>query len=157
MAVLIEWLEKNRTQWGILREDGPTKLQVITLSGKNVSVSAKRFYLRHILNEDPAAYIAALQKEADDVDVGLLHSELKGGVEYDLASLSSLWYSREEPGVREKAVLLAACLRGGKWFKTEASGRIRAATKDDILRKEKDEEFGDSRNRSGGPSRFSAS
>lgn len=140
MAVLIEWLEKNKTHWGILREDGLTKLQVMTLSGKNISVSAKRFFLRHIVNEDPAEYIAALQKEADEVDAGLLHSELRGGGEYDLSDLTRLWYSRQEPGVREKAVLLSACLRGEKWFKADPSGRIRAATEEEILRRERDEE-----------------
>jgi len=142
MTVLIEWIDGGTLQRGTLKKEDKSKLAVVSLLGRSLSVAAKRFFIRHETSEEPDAYFEAIDRAAGEVDLELLHDEAasggisggKGRGEFSLENLAGCWFSAEKPSARERSILLAACLDGAPWFRVDASGRVRAAGPKEIER-----------------------
>jgi len=138
--MLIEWLDGNSLKKGILKEDGKTKLKVETLTGRSVSLPAKRFHIRHLVEGDVKEYLTGISEEAQAVDLELLHSAVDAGRNYTPQELAEEWFSRAGISSREISIVLVACLQGLPWFRVGATGQVKVALPEAIKRWEKQEE-----------------
>lgn len=144
MTVLIEWIDGGTLQRGTLKKEDKSKLAVVSLLGRSLSVAAKRFFIRHDAPEEPEEYFEAIDRAAAEVDLELLHDEAvssgggsaaaKGKGALSLESLAACWFSSEKPSAKERSIVLSACLDGAPWFRVDASGRVRPAGPREIER-----------------------
>jgi len=132
--MLIEWLDGSTLVRGTVKKEDKAKLQVISLTGRTLSIKAGRFQLRHETATTADDFFAAIDSEAADVDGELLHGALDPGGTYSLHELAAAWFSKEEITNRDLSVLLAACVDAAPWFKVDRSGKISAAGLEEIKR-----------------------
>jgi hypothetical protein len=138
--MLIEWLDGHSLQRGILKEERKTKLKVETLTGRIVSLPAKRFHLKHQAGGDVSDFFPDIDRESQKVDCELLHSAVEPGRSYSLEELAGEWFSLDQPKTREMSVILSACLDCEPWFRVDNSGQVKASGEEDIRRWEKERE-----------------
>jgi len=134
VPILIEWIDDSGLQRGTLKKEDKSKLQVVSLTGRSVSLRTKRFHLRHDAPGEAAGYFAAVDAEAAEVDAELLHDALGPGGTHTPRDLAASWFSSESPSVREASIMLTACLDAAPWFKADSAGRVRAASLEEIER-----------------------
>jgi exoribonuclease-2 len=134
VPILIEWIDEGGLQRGTLKKEDKSKIQVVSLTGRSVSLKAKRFHLRHDAPGDAAGYFAAVDADADEVDVELLHGALGPGGTHTLDELAASWFSSKSPSAREASVMLSACLDAAPWFKVDGAGRVRSASEEEVER-----------------------
>ncbi len=132
--MLIEWLDGSTLVRGTVKKEDKAKLQVVSLTGRTLSIKAGRFQLRHQTAAAAEDYFAEIDAEAADVDAELLHGALEPGDTYSLRELAAAWFSKEEAADRDLSILLAACVDGLPWFKVDRSGKVNAASEEEIER-----------------------
>jgi exoribonuclease-2 len=132
MPTFIEWIDGGRVQRGTLKKEDKAKLQVVSLTGRTMALKTNRAVLRHEAGGDAGDFFAAVDADAGEVDLELLHEAVEAGTVCTLAELAAQWFSAEAPSSRELSVILAACADGAPWFSLDASGKVQAATPDRI-------------------------
>lgn len=132
--MLIEWLDGSTLVRGTVKREDKAKLQVISLTGRTLSIKAGRFQLRHETATAADDFFATIDSEAAEVDGELLHGVLDPGGTYSLHELAAAWFSKDETTNRDLSVLLAACVDAAPWFKADRSGKISAAGLEEIKR-----------------------
>ncbi|MFH1998176.1 MAG: ribonuclease catalytic domain-containing protein [Planctomycetota bacterium] len=140
MAVWIEWLDGSRLQRGEVKKEDKSKLQVITTTGRTVSVPQKRFFLRHPAVGDCDGFFTAIDDSSREIDCELLHETLGAGKDFSLHEVAACWFSSDAPSVANLSVMLVACLNGAPWFKVDAMGRVRSNRLEEIDRFRKERE-----------------
>ena len=102
------------------------------MTGKNHSVPERRVLISHETEEIPELYFRAIDKEAEKIDLELLHSELKHNLVQSLEDLARLWFSAKYPSSREISVMLSSCQKGMPWFKMDNSGRVKVSAPQEL-------------------------
>ena len=132
MPDLMEWLDAQHLLRGTLKKEDKNKLQVVSLTGKNISVPVKRFHLVHRGAGEAEAFFKEIDDRAEDVDLELLHETVGPGEALSLEELAALWFSSDS--LPERSVLLRACIDGAPWFKVDAQGKVRSARSEELER-----------------------
>jgi|GEM_PF-567338 len=133
MPVFIEWIENDTLQRGTLKKEDKGKIQAVSLTGRSLSLRSKRFHLRHQGAGEAEAFFAAVDREAAEIDMELLHEAVEAGGTFNCQELAVSWFSQEPPASSQISAMLGACLGGAPFFKVDSSsGRVMAATEDAI-------------------------
>lgn len=132
MPLFVEWLEGGSLIRGTLTKEDKGKFLVTSLTGRSMSVSTKRFNLRHQGRGEAGEFFAAVDAKAKAVDLELLHETVGAGEEFALQDLASCWFSSDEPSKEELSIILSACMQGAPWFKVDGSGKVRSGRVEEI-------------------------
>ena len=141
MNRFIEWLDGKTHCRGVVRKDEKGKILAVTLTGKTVSVAAKKVLLRHEDARESEAFFAEIDGMAREVDLELLHETVGAGERFALSDLAVFWYSADPPSSLECSAILAACADGAPWFKLEPKGTVRSGKAEDLERARREAEL----------------
>jgi exoribonuclease-2 len=110
---LIEFLDGDRLQWGLVLEVRGSTLGVLTPTGKRLRVPERCLLLEHgrlgdpdLLAEKVRQLEERIRQQAEEIDLGLLWEAVRdGGDEQDLEALASVYFGAGASPVARSALL----------------------------------------------------